>query len=900
MKLGGLFGQPKTLAKIPTAPKLAEGIPSGQAAQEEKPADAGKQLAQLAFHRKKPGDFGITWPKVKPQQLKDYAPILTLAELEAWLDRCVETGICGFDWETAASRETRERWQVWLADFNYEERKQEYLARAKECQEAIDLSGLDDLTAKQRAAEVKRREKAAESAAKEWEGQAAALDAEYEFQREIYLKTPLDPWQGDICTASLCPEPHRVRVVPIDHKKGKVFEPLLDRAAARKLFMDTLDRKIFRNKSVRKIAVNLPFETKYAAKYGKYIQRPAADPLVCWVRCLQLVAPDKIVDPKKPAKDWGLKPATKNVFGVQMGSFSGLLKKYGVDFFDEIDASQGDGLEYSAEDADYAVQHDAYWMEIARQIPKYEDWLNNVEMPFGRVIGLMEYWGMNWNPDLAEMKRQEAVAAQEAAAEEIRQLVRAHFKDESGAPLEVNVGKGGKTNDVKYVVFDLMKLPAAKWGKPTKGGERLVSMDEEALIDMEFMLQHKLQALTEEKYLAVELPEDWEKRDPETDPHLSKDERMAIRIRQRPDHPYKDVGIQLLQLMKKIQKYATLLSSHIDGREKHRNPVSGRIHASYTPWTETGRLNSSKPNGQNVPRLDNDVFGIRNFYVPGVGKILFFIDFSGFELRILAWRASDGVMIELFNTGGDMHKKTASEMTGKPPEEITKKERTDAKPANFGIAYGGTEHSLQTTYKTDYGIRKTLDECLEMVNAVKRAYPGVPKYQVDVVTTARDTGYAETIYGYKRLLPGINSTNRYERESAGRQAGNTPIQGTAADVMKDVQNDVYDEIGRGTALVYDAAELNKDVQVLAAERAEAPVLLQHDHTDMIAQIHDEIIFEMDDDVDVVDAAHAWIKARMERPPLPGFPVKIEAEGSVGYAWGAKQDAHKWAQEKRGA
>ncbi|TVX92262.1 DNA polymerase [Paenibacillus agilis] len=891
MKLGGLFGQPKTLAKVPSIPATA--VP--QKAEEQQPA---KQLSQLAYQRAKPGEFNITWPKVKPQLLKDYAPILTLTDLEAWLDRCIETGICGFDWETTASVETKQRWKDWLEDFKYEERKDEYLERAQEIrrQAERDKNDLDisTLTKKQRETEAKRIVKAAEKSAKEWEAKAAELDAEYEFQREIYLKTPLDPWQGDICTASLCPEPHCVRVVPIDHKKGKVFEPLLSRDAARKLFMDTLDKKILRNRNVRKIAVNLGFETKFAAKYEKYIQKPVADPLVCWVRCMQLASPAKISDPKRPATDWGLKPATLDVFGVQMGNFEELLAKHSVDFFDEIDASQGDGLTYSAEDADYAVQHDMYWMEIARQIPKYEDWLNNIEMPFGRVIGLMEYWGMRWDSDLAEVKRQEAEAAQEAAAEDIKQLVRDTFD------IEINPGKGGKTNEVKHVIFELMKLPAAKWGKPTKTGERNVSLDEEALIDMEFMLQHKLAVLTEEKYLAVELPEGWEKIDPDTDPHLGKDQRQAIRIRQRPDHPYKEQGIKLLELMKKIQKYATLLSSHINGREKHLNPVSGRIHANYTPWTETGRLNSSKPNGQNVPRLDNDAFGIRNFYVPGVGKILFFIDFSGFELRILAWRAKDGVMIELFNTGGDMHKKTASEMTGKDEADVTKKERTDAKPANFGIAYGGTEHSLQTTYKTDYGIRKTLDECLAMVNAVKRAYPGVPRYQVDVVTEARDTGYAETIHGYKRLLPGINSTNRYERESAGRQAGNTPIQGTAADVMKDVQNDVYDEIGRGTALVFDAQELNIDVQELAVERNEAHVLLQHGHTDMIAQIHDEIIFEMDDNADVVDAAHAWIKARMEQPPLPDFPVKIEAEGSVGYAWGKKQGAYEWVAEKRGA
>lgn len=467
MKLGGLFGQPKALAQVPPKKKpLSPAAVAGPEVGEAPPVNLSHMAAARA-KKLKPGQFDIAWPKIKPQQLKDYAPILTAAELEEWLDRCIETGTCGFDWETAANEETRAAWTQWEKDFDLEGRRAHYLAVADEAM-TIDLEGLDTLTEKQRATEEKRRHKAAEKTAKIWEAKAAELQKEYDFQRAIYLKTPLDPWRGDICTASLCPEPHRVRVVPISHKQGKVFEPMLTRDAARKLFLDMLDRKIFRNENVRKIAVNLSFETKYAAKYAKYIQKPAADPLVAWVRCMQLVAPEKIKDPKKPASGWGLKPTTLDVFGVQMGNFTELLQKHGADFFDEIAADRGEGLEYSAEDADYAVQHDLYWMEIAKQIPRYEDWLNNIEMPFGRVIGLMEYWGMKWDPELAETKRKEAIAAQAAAAESIREIIRGCLTGDDNRPLEVNVGKGGKTGEVRSVIFDLMRLPIAKLGDPTK------------------------------------------------------------------------------------------------------------------------------------------------------------------------------------------------------------------------------------------------------------------------------------------------------------------------------------------------------------------------------------------------------------------------------------------------
>src|SRR5699024_9580236 len=102
-------------------------------------------------------------------------------------------------------------------------------------------------------------------------------------------------------------------------------------------------------------------------------------------------------------------------------------------------------------------------------------------------------------------------------------------------------------------------------------------------------------------------------------------------------------------------------------------------------------------------------------------------------------------------------------------------------------SYGGTEYSLQNTFKTQYGQRKTLDECAAIVKAVKTAYPGIPAYQREIVLQAREEGYVETIYGYKRLLPDINGGNRYLRQSDERRAGNTPIQGSAADVMKRVQ-----------------------------------------------------------------------------------------------------------------
>lgn len=866
MRLGSLFGNTGTkapLVKAPTTRKTPQQ-PGGKS-----------NLAATLNKVRRPGDFNIDWGKPAPQTVKDYKAVLSLEELEEYLKKCQETGYASFDWETGPSDETRAY---------YEPQLQQLADRINELENEINT--LQDIPAKDRdATQI--------GVLDSLQIELRAKSKEYSSLQDEYLRTPLDPHKGEICTVSFSAVPHESRVVPISHKVGRNIAPEMDRAGAREAVLALMDKYLFTHEKTIKIAVNLAFETKYAAKYRRYIMGRVADPLIMWVRCMQLAAPGRLKDQKKPASGWGLKPATKATFGVSMQDFSLLLEKKGVHFFDEIDASSKEGLVYSAEDSDYGLQHYIYWRKIAQQLPGYDDWLHNYEMPFMRVIGLMEYWGMPWNAETAAEKYQEAIEAQAAASDNIKKIV----KDALG--IDINPGKTGKTGDVKDALFNQMKIPIANL--TDKGG---ISLDETALLDIKFMLENKLESLDEEKYLGVELPEGWEAIDPDAaygeegfNGNLTKEQRGAIRIAKRDYHPYKDAGVALLSEMMNIQKYTTLISSHIVGREKYLNSVTDRIHAGYSTFTDTGRTNSFRPNGQNVPRVDNDRFKIRSFFSPKPGKILFFIDFSGFELRLIAWKSGDETMIELFNTGGDMHKRTAQTLTGKPAEEVTKKERTDAKSGNFGITYGGTEHALQKTFKK-FGIRKSLAECLQIVNAVKNTYPRIPEYQRTAVLDAREKGYAETIYGYKRLLKAINGTSDRERRSAERQAGNTPIQGSAADIMKDCQNKVYDEIGRGT--LFQRYSLEEVAAMIGEDLAKQPVLLQHGAQDMIAQIHDEIIFEMDDNPESVAAAGAWVKALMERKPLPDFPVPIEAEASVGYDWSNKKDLEDWVKEKLGA
>ena len=852
MKLGSLFGNTGGKAPLARAPKKMSGTT---------PPPQASRLSEVVNVRPMPGQFILDWGRQEPQKVKDYKAILSLEELEAYLRKCQETGFASWDYETAPSDETRGYYEPKLLELN---------DRIAELQLEVEAM------AKRPPAEMTETDNAVYASLKT---ELTAKRKQHTQLLDEFLLTPLDPHKGEVCTISFSALPHEARVVPISHKAGKNIAPHLTREAAREAVFDLMDTYMFQDTIVMKIAVNLAFETKYTAKYQRYIIGPVADPLMMWVRCMQLGAPGRLKDLKKPATGWGLKPATKATFGVVMQDFKKLLDEKLVNFFDEIDASSKEGLVYSAEDADYGLQHYHYWKRIAEQLPGYDKWLHDVEMPFMRVIGLMEFWGMPWDKQKSKSRHEDAIQAQSEASEKIREVI----KEATG--LEVNPGKTGKTAGVKDALFRHMQIPVPKVSERTGAA----SLDEEALIDMKFMLENKLVTLDEEKYLAAPLPDGWENinpdaryGDPDFNGDLSKEQRGAIRIAKREPHPYRDAALQLIEQMLKIQKYTTLISSHIVGREKYVNAVTDRIHAGYSTFTDTGRLNSFKPNGQNVPRPDNDDFKIRSFFAPKPGKILFFIDFSGFELRLIAWKSGDEVMIDLFNNGGDMHRKTASTLTGKTEEEITKIERTNAKAGNFGIAYGGTEYALQKTFKTDYGIRKTLDECAAVVNAVKKTYPRIPEMQRQAVLDARETGYSETIYGYKRLLRSINNGTDRERRADERRAGNTPIQGSAADIMKDCQNKVYDRIGIDT---YKARKGQKDA------------LFLHGKVDMIAQIHDEMIFEMDDDPETIRAVGKWIKEVMEEKPLPDFPVPIEAEASVGYDWSNKTDLDEWLIEK---
>jgi DNA polymerase-1 len=271
-------------------------------------------------------------------------------------------------------------------------------------------------------------------------------------------------------------------------------------------------------------------------------------------------------------------------------------------------------------------------------------------------------------------------------------------------------------------------------------------------------------------------------------------------------------------------------------------------------------------NGQNLPRPDNDVFGVRNLHRAPEGKILYLIDFSGFELRLIAWRANEETMLKAFKNGEDLHRKTAATLYGIPESEVTKLQRADGKTGNFLYNYGGGPIALQEDYKKRE-VRKTEQECENILQAVNDTYPGLKIYSRSMIAYAQDNGYVDTIYGFKRLLPMINSSNNRAKGEDERRAGNTPIQGSAADIMKRSQIELYERIA------YGAYPFN-DIK-------------------MCAQVHDEVMLELPDNLQQMRDLNAAAKKILEQEPIPDFPIKIEAEGSLAYIWGEKKDFDKF-------
>ena len=234
-----------------------------------------------------------------------------------------------------------------------------------------------------------------------------------------------------------------------------------------------------------------------------------------------------------------------------------------------------------------------------------------------------------------------------------------------------------------------------------------------------------------------------------------------------------------------------LLSTYIEALPKLVNPKTGHIHTSFNQTiTATGRLSSSDPNLQNIPVRDDDGKEIRRCFIPEEGCLFFSADYSQIELRIMAHLSGDENMVASFNGGHDIHAATAARIWHKRIEEVTADERKKAKQANFGIIYG------ITTFGLAQRMNISNNEAKSLIDGYFATFPKVHEFMEKAKESARQRGYAETLYHRRRYLPDINSQNATVRGFAERNAINAPIQGSEADIIKVAMIRIHDRFRR--------------------------------------------------------------------------------------------------------
>lgn len=246
-------------------------------------------------------------------------------------------------------------------------------------------------------------------------------------------------------------------------------------------------------------------------------------------------------------------------------------------------------------------------------------------------------------------------------------------------------------------------------------------------------------------------------------------------------------------MIEKVLQYRALkklISTYLEGLEPLISPATGRIYTHFNQMvTATGRLSSSEPNLQNIPIRTEQGRKIRSFFVPGKGyDYIVSGDYSQIELRLLAHLSQDPTMLDGFIKGQDIHRRTASEVFGVPLAEVTPEQRSHAKAVNFGIIYG----------ISDYGLARNIsisrEKAKAYIDSYFARYSTIHDYMNGLIEKARESGMAVTMFGRRRLLPEINSKNFTRRSFAERTAMNTPIQGSAADIIKLAMNAVQAEI----------------------------------------------------------------------------------------------------------
>lgn len=302
---------------------------------------------------------------------------------------------------------------------------------------------------------------------------------------------------------------------------------------------------------------------------------------------------------------------------------------------------------------------------------------------------------------------------------------------------------------------------------------------------------------------------------------------------------------EIVRLILDWRERSKIKSTYLDTLGPLRRD-DGRVHTTYNQTiTATGRLSSSDPNLQNIPTRSELGRTVKTAFSAGEGSVFLAVDYSQIELRLLAHLSGDEHLVRAFNEGEDFHAETAARVFGVPVSEVTPDLRSRAKAVNFGIVYG------QQAYGLSQSLHISMAEARDMIDRYYEAYPGVRTFLDNVVARAKQTGYAETMYGRRRHIPELKAKNPQLRGFGERTAMNHPMQGTAADIIKIAMARV-------------------------SRRLEEEGFAAH----MILQVHDELDFECP--VDEVERLTAMVRDVMEH--VVDLRVPLIAEASTGITW----------------
>jgi len=295
----------------------------------------------------------------------------------------------------------------------------------------------------------------------------------------------------------------------------------------------------------------------------------------------------------------------------------------------------------------------------------------------------------------------------------------------------------------------------------------------------------------------------------------------------------------IAELLLQYRETSKLLSTYIEALPLAINPASKRVHTSFTQTiAATGRLSSIHPNLQNIPIRTQAGARIREAFVSGKNMQLVAADYSQIELRLLAHFSEDPTLLEAFNADTDIHAQTAAAMYGIAISDVSSQQRRSAKTINFGLMYGMGPVRLSAQLGISFG------EARDFIDLYFKQFPKVLCFIESAKERARSSEYCETLFGRRRYLPDINSSNRRLRESAERIAVNMPVQGTAADIIKKAMIQIHRQLPDAFA----------------------------DCT-MLLQVHDELIFEIPDAQ--VDQFIPWVRERMEQSIKLAVPLKVD-------------------------